>query len=173
MTSAVIRQEHRQQQTLTPRLQQAVRLLQLSSLDFAQEVQQAMGTNPFLEVDEIDNEDAANEDAADRQSSAAAEAPSPVPVDAQIASSADAGADSQQDQPWDSERWSQTSSRHNGSGDSDFDLADITPADVSLREHLRSQLYLLPSSDRDRAVMNTIVEAIDDDGYLRVDLQEV
>ncbi len=47
-----IRHEQRQHQTLTPRLQQAVRLLQLSSLDFAQEVSQAMGNNPFLEMDE-------------------------------------------------------------------------------------------------------------------------
>src|SRR5947199_3740523 len=46
------RTEHRQHQTLTPRLQHAVRLLQLSSLDFAQEVQEAMGRNPFLEVED-------------------------------------------------------------------------------------------------------------------------
>src|SRR5205085_9138429 len=46
------RTEHRQHQTLTPRLQHAVRLLQLSSLDFAQEVQDALGKNPFLEADE-------------------------------------------------------------------------------------------------------------------------
>ena len=52
MNAPVIRNEQRQHQTLTPRLQQAVRLLQLSSLDFAQEVNQAMGNNPFLEADE-------------------------------------------------------------------------------------------------------------------------
>src|SRR5438094_10018295 len=52
MNSPVIRLEHRQHQALTPRLQHAVRLLQLSSLDFAQEVQAALGKNPFLEVDE-------------------------------------------------------------------------------------------------------------------------
>ena len=52
MNAPVIRHEQRQHQTLTPRLQQAVRLLQLSSLDFAQEVNQAMGNNPFLELDE-------------------------------------------------------------------------------------------------------------------------
>ncbi|MDQ3189949.1 MAG: RNA polymerase sigma-54 factor, partial [Pseudomonadota bacterium] len=48
MSAPVIRHEQRQHQTLTPRLQQAVRLLQLSSLDFALEVNQAMGSNPFL-----------------------------------------------------------------------------------------------------------------------------
>jgi len=50
------RVEHRQHQTLTPRLQHAVRLLQLSSLDFAQEVLDAMGKNPFLELDESASE---------------------------------------------------------------------------------------------------------------------
>ncbi len=49
--SNALRVEQRQHQTLTPRLQQAVRLLQLSSLDFAQEVQQALDSNPFLEED--------------------------------------------------------------------------------------------------------------------------
>ncbi|MGZ8156995.1 MAG: RNA polymerase factor sigma-54, partial [Burkholderiales bacterium] len=56
MNAPVIRHEQRQQQTLTPRLQQAVRLLQLSSLDFAQEVQQAIGHNPFLEPDESEQD---------------------------------------------------------------------------------------------------------------------
>ena len=51
MPQQTLRIEHRQHQTLTPRLQQAVRLLQLSSLDFAQEVQQALDSNPFLEED--------------------------------------------------------------------------------------------------------------------------
>ena len=54
MTAPALRVEHRQHQTLTPRLQQAVRLLQLSSLDFAQEVHAALDKNPFLEVDETD-----------------------------------------------------------------------------------------------------------------------
>src|SRR5512144_1337735 len=59
MNAPVIRHEQRQQQTLTPRLQQAVRLLQLSSLDFAQEVQQAIGNNPFLEPDESEQDSSA------------------------------------------------------------------------------------------------------------------
>ncbi len=47
-----MRTAQRQQHTVTPRLQHAVRLLQLSSLDFAQEVHDAMGRNPFLELEE-------------------------------------------------------------------------------------------------------------------------
>ena len=53
MPTPVLRQEHRQHQALTPRLQQAVRLLQLSSLDFAQEVRDALDKNPFLEGEDV------------------------------------------------------------------------------------------------------------------------
>ena len=52
MSFPTLQTRQRQQHTVTPRLQHAVRLLQLSSLDFAQEVQQAMGRNPFLEVED-------------------------------------------------------------------------------------------------------------------------
>ena len=55
MGSMQLHSEQRQQGTLSPKLQHAVRLLQLSSLDFAQTVQQALGRNPFLE--EIDSDD--------------------------------------------------------------------------------------------------------------------
>src|ERR1700755_3499908 len=52
------RAEQRQQQTLSPRLQHAVRLLQLSSLEFAQQVHDALGKNPFLEEDAEADENA-------------------------------------------------------------------------------------------------------------------
>ena len=55
MGSMQLHSEQRQQGALSPKLQHAVRLLQLSSLDFAQTVQQALGRNPFLE--EIDSDD--------------------------------------------------------------------------------------------------------------------
>ena len=58
MTFQTLRTSQRQQHTVTPRLQHAVRLLQLSSLDFAQEVHDAMGRNPFLEVEETAHETA-------------------------------------------------------------------------------------------------------------------
>src|SRR5262249_44259515 len=59
MGSMDFRTEQRQQQTLSPRLQHAVRLLQLSSLEFAQQVHDALGKNPFLEEDTDAEEGAA------------------------------------------------------------------------------------------------------------------
>jgi RNA polymerase sigma-54 factor len=166
MNAPVIRHEQRQHQTLTPRLQQAVRLLQLSSLDFAQEVNQAMGNNPFLEPDE----------AAEAESTGAplngteatpAEAP-PAPAIAETTPEAPS------DQAWEGEGWSQygTARRSNGT-DQDFDFSDITPADQSLRDHLLAQSKWLASSARDRTLMATIIDGLDDDGFLRMELQEL
>ncbi len=100
MNAPVIRHEQRQHQTLTPRLQQAVRLLQLSSLDFAQEVNQAMGNNPFLEVDEV-----ADAESAVTPSSGTDTAP--VAEVSPATNSTEATAGTQAEQTWDGEGWSQ------------------------------------------------------------------
>ena len=167
MNAPAIRHEQRQQQTLTPRLQQAVRLLQLSSLDFAQEVQQAIGNNPFLEPDEVEPDSTAAQTPT-VTSEAAAEAPLTGTV-TEIAA-----AEPPVENSWEGEGWSQYgNSRRNNGSDHDFDMGDITAADESLRDHLRSQLQLLSCSTRDRVLMTTVVEALDDDGYLRMDLEEL
>ena len=159
MNAPVIRHEQRQQQTLTPRLQQAVRLLQLSSLDFAQEVQQAIGNNPFLEPDESEQDSSgASTPASQATADAAAEAPLTGTV------TEVAAVEPPPDNSWEGEGWSQYgNARKNNGSDHDFDMGDITAADESLRDHLRSQLQLLTSSPRDRVLMMTIVEALDDD----------
>lgn len=166
MNAPVIRHEQRQHQTLTPRLQQAVRLLQLSSLDFAQEVNQAMGNNPFLEPDEVEPEaPAASEGNVD--SPAVDEAPAASDVAATTAETPAEAA-------WEGDSWSQygTPPRNNG-GDGDFDFSDITPANLSLRDHLLAQSKWLATSPRDRALMATIIDGLDDDGLLRVELEEL
>jgi RNA polymerase sigma-54 factor len=162
MNAPVIQHEQRQQQTLTPRLQQAVRLLQLSSLDFAQEMQQAMSSNPFLEPEEPEADDAPatpeTASADDEHSGFQVETDSHRPSE----------------QPWEGEGWSaHGGTRRNGEADPDFELSEITAAVETLRGHLHSQLQLLATSPRDRLLMTTIVEAIDDDGYLRIGLDEL
>jgi RNA polymerase sigma-54 factor len=164
MNAPVIRLEHRQHQTLTPRLQQAVRLLQLSSLDFAQEVQQAVGNNPFLEEDPESH--AAPVAAAEN---APADTPPTwaevTPVTAPAA-----------DMPWDRESWGSPGSGgsgRGGSGDGELDLVEMVAADVSLRQTLHSQINVMPLSPRDRQLAGTIIEALDDDGYLRLGLDEL
>jgi len=150
MTAPALRVEHRQHQTLTPRLQQAVRLLQLSSLDFAQEVHAALDKNPFLEVDETD---------------------APVVPDLAAAPAAEAAAD----EPPPNDGWSAMSpgDRRAGGAGGDVTALDFVAADVGLREHLHGQVHVLPLPPRDLLLAATVIESLDDDGYLRTPLAEL
>ena len=167
MNAPVLRHEQRQHQTLTPRLQQAVRLLQLSSLDFAQEVNQAMGNNPFLELDEASEAESAVTPADGAEPTPLGEAPL-TPVTTEMAGEAPA------EQGWEGEGWSQYgATRRNNGSDNDFEVSDIAPADLSLRDHLLAQSKWLASSARDRTLMATIIDGLDDDGFLRMELAEL
>ena len=176
MNAPVIRHEQRQTQTLTPRLQQAVRLLQLSSLEFAQEVQQAIGSNPFLDADEVES---------DAAPGSANSSPEPQPLDGNGVASVDGVATPEQvvqleaaEAPWEGEAWSQFNrgERHanprlfNGL---DADVGELTPDHPTLRDNLRRQVGVKPLSTRDAAIVGAIIESLDEDGYLRIDLQEI
>ena len=76
--SVTLALQMRQHLALTPRLQQSLRLLQLSSLEFQQELRQALDSNPFLEDGQGDDETVAEADAPEHDAAEAA-APEPVP----------------------------------------------------------------------------------------------
>ena len=162
MNFPALRTTQKQQHTVTPRLQHAVRLLQLSSLDFAQEVHDAMGRNPFLEV-----EDAGHDEAP------AAAAGDGVAVDLKTAD-ADGLLAPVGDSPYERDSWQQSSSSVRTQGaESDLSALDLIAADVGLRQHLHTQINVLPLDARDHALACAIVESLDDDGYLRTSLEEI
>jgi RNA polymerase sigma-54 factor len=165
MNAPTLRLEHRQHQTLTPRLQQAVRLLQLSSLDFAQEVQQALDTNPFLEEE--------TETPAAVQAAEAAADPITAPWDSAPEIINDTV--SATEQIWERDSWTSTpgSGSGRGHGDGEMDVVDMMAADVSLRQHLHGQVNVTPLSQRDRMLAAVIIECLDDDGYLRISMDEI
>ncbi len=154
MNFPALRTTQRQQHTVTPRLQHAVRLLQLSSLDFAQEVHDAMGRNPFLEADET--------------------MPEATQADAGVDAQARASEASIADSPYERDSWQQSSTSIRSRGaESDVSALDLIAADVGLRPFLRTQINVLPLSQRDHALACAIVESLDDDGYLRTPLDEL
>ncbi|MEO7338558.1 MAG: RNA polymerase factor sigma-54 [Caldimonas sp.] len=164
MTSASLQTGQRQQHTVTPRLQHAVRLLQLSSLDFAQEVHDAMGKNPFLEVEDGPTDPAQSLDG----QAIAAEMP------AAASEASDASDANENDASYERDSWQQASmNSRNNNGESDIAALDLVAAEIGLRPHLRSQLNVLPLSRRDHALACAVVESLDDDGYLRSDLDEL
>lgn len=146
--------------TLTPQLQQAIRLLQLSTLDLNAEIDQALQDNPLLERDE--------------PGQSTFTPPAELPVTPQAAA-ADEPAEVQP-QNDDDEGWGAGLSASNSPRDpNDDDTGRDETQDVgtNLREHLHTQLMMTQMPDRERALAAFIIEALDDDGYLTQSLEEI
>ena len=151
---------------LTPQLQQSIRLLQLSTLELEQELEKYLQENPLLEREE-------EEYAAPPAPASAAEttehAESAEKSEAEPETPAPSSAD---DDSWLGEESSYASS--SGSfDDDDNDYHDVQAATTSLREHLSWQLGLMSIPERDRTLVQCLIGALDDDGYLTMSLEEL
>jgi len=148
---------------LTPRLQQSVRLLQMSSMEFSQEIRDALTSNPFLEEDQGESEDGASS-MAPRETEEMASA-DPVPDNGE----ADDGVPVSIEHQLPMERKS-TQTRDD---DPDGDWTSWTEAATTLREHLKTQLLIAQLDARTRAIAHVVIDALEDDGYLRQELGEL
>ena len=158
-----------QQLTLTPQLQQSIRLLQLSTLELNQELETLLQDNPLLERVDPGTEEADSDPYFDSESARQPEAPVEAPVTAPEpeASTPPEGTD-QTDSLWD-----ETPSAYNQSDDDEQDGPQGAAYTETLREHLQWQLNLLPLSDRDKTMTMLLIDALDDFGYLQQDLAEL
>ncbi len=173
MPSMELRTEHRQTQALSPRLQHAVRLLQMSSLDFAAVVRDALGKNPFLESEDGDGDgddaDAVTA-AGEGDGDAGDDAIDLTPVD--TATRADSYA--ADDESFDRELWhSDGGSGVRRADDGEMSALDMMAVETSLADHLHGQLNVMSLPPRDLALARAVVESLDDDGYLRTPLDEL
>jgi RNA polymerase sigma-54 factor len=171
---------------LTPQLQQSIRLLQLSTLELSQEVEQMLDDNPFLELtqDEAPREEfgLAQADApppqdereaefaeyaptaADDARTAAAE-PETVAVDAEAPNWEGDG--STEVVPDDGEWGGDAVARKNNlGGDEDVDATELARAQESLQSHLHRQALGLRLSEEDSCALRFLIESLNDDGYL-------
>ena len=180
---------------LTPQLQQSIRLLQLSTLELSQEVEQMLDENPFLEV---------NEDAAPREEFGLEQPDAPVSQDVQefeaasdfIAASAheitapasndtqktpekatDDSTEPKLEESWegdgtvesgpdDGEWGNDAAPRKNNIDSSDAEASDLAGEHETLQAHLHRQSLSLRLSDIDRAALHFLIESLNDDGYL-------
>lgn len=157
---------------MTPQLQQAIKLLQLSTLDLQQEIQEALDANPLLEVDEGSDNDTiekSNLDADnDVQASASSESldtnealeknelPDELPIDS----------------TWD-EYYSAGSAPAPGPASNDDEQIFQGETTDNIQDHLLWQMRLTPFSDVDRAIAIAIIDSIDESGYLTVSLDDI
>jgi len=149
-----------QQLVMTPQLRQAIRLLQMSSTELELELAGAVESNPLLEwADEA----APGEPGPD---------PGSEPGDASAAADAgDGHADAGMDWPGEGEQWS--GGQGGSFDDDDSDARDRVAGADTLADHLLWQLHLSHLSARDRAIGVALVDALDEDGYLREPLLSI
>jgi len=157
-----------QQLTLTPQLQQSIRLLQLSTLELSQEISQMLQDNPLLE--RLDGEDRF-----DGGSSEMSGAPS---GEASGEGSADAAPEPRQerDEIYEEMAWGDravASSSGNNDDDEEHGFQQADTSQTGLHQHLADQLSLTPLSPRDRELISLLIEALDEDGYLTATLEEL
>jgi RNA polymerase sigma-54 factor len=154
---------------LTPQLQQSIRLLQLSTIELNQEIEQALVENPLLEREDdplatsmrIASDGAIVSNGTSSASTASEEG------DSNASESSDeggSGEDSLTD--WGAGTRAERDDEEPGA----LSWASSAP---SLREHLRGQLHVTGATRRDRALVEMLIEGLDDSGYLSASLEEL
>ena len=169
---------------LTPQLQQSIRLLQLSTLELHQEVEQMLEANPFLETEEeampafeqsLERPSASTTASTERdEAETSSEAGEPAAVDA-----VENGATEREDWENGTERddfdgiREQPSNSGSAPADDDFDPQERNTSSQSLADHLRAQLAGMRLSPEDHAALQVLIESLDDDGYLADSLEDI
>ena len=162
--------------TMTPQLQQAIRLLQLSSMELQIEIQEALESNMMLETAEEASAENSEVEKLDENS------PEESDLDTTQEMSTSAELENIPDELAVDSVWEDT--YESGVNESSISTPQIYEGSQfsyenqnshieTLGEHLLWQLNLTPISDTDRAIATTIIDALDDDGYLSSDLADI
>ncbi len=156
-----------QQLTMTPQLQQAIRLLQLSSLELKAEIQEAFESNPMLETD---NEHEGEESQIIEKSNT-----EEVAIESQELNTSDT---LPEELPVDSQWEDVYEPSYVPSGQANEDYSDYLENQSngdndSLQQHLIWQIELSALSDQDRLIANSLIDALDDSGYLQEPIESI
>jgi len=146
-----------QKLAMTPQLQQAIRLLQLSSIELETEIRQALDSNVMLETEE---EGRQNE-------SEGEEKPSGPDTDPNVR---ETPVETRHEEP----DYFYSSGTGGGWQDEiDEDRRAENAEGTSLHDHLLWQLDMAPFSDSDRAIAEAVIDGIDGEGYLRESMEDL
>lgn len=186
--------------TMTPQLQQAIRLLQLSTMELQTEVQQAVESNPMLEMGEDGHDSSAASDDnwqngenksekanetqqsnADESFTSAAETPAERSQDNTESAAADDSNSSLNEIPdelpvdssWDDVYDGGYTSLAGGAGTEQKSFDYQSGDEKTLRDHLIWQMELTPFSEGDLRIAEAIIDSIDEDGYLTTSLEDL
>ncbi len=165
-----------QQLTMTPQLQQAIRLLQLSTLDLKQEIQDALDSNIMLETDDENSSHEAasdsNQESFDNKSETTNDSNNETEINAE---SSDMPEDLPVDSSWDDVFDAPPSiSTPQSSGNSEsIDFLAQQSHSETLQDYLTWQMNMSVFSDTDLLIANSIIDGINEDGYLTTPLDDI
>jgi len=170
--------------TMTPQLQQAIRLLQLSTLELQTEIQEVLESNPMLEVDEegsssdpLENTSQSSEDKHNGKEAEGSELQTDSSAqDMDLNNSQDMPDELPVDSQWDDIYEPSMPASTASSGDDDKArefLENQSSTDDALIDHLMDQLLVTNMSDVDRTIALAIIDGIDDDGYLKESVADI
>lgn len=161
--------------TLTPQLQQSIRLLQLSTLELQAELQQALSDNPMLEL--------ADDDPSDTDSTEKSNEDYETRSEERIKESSQSNSDSSEDNAVQrdsidsiGENWEGDWRDNSGTmpdGDEEKPGLQLAAPESTLQQHLIEQLNLTKASERDRNLVLWLIDYVSDDGYLTVELEDL
>lgn len=174
-----------QQLTITPQLQQAIRLLQMSTMDLQEEIQEALESNPMLERQD-DNNDSSTESV--ELNEQAEFEPASQASTSQNQNNEDSGSQPESssesdwtdsipeelsiDTSWE-DVYQSSASNLPANPDEDWDFTATTASATSLHDHLLWQLNLAKLDAKQEYIAHTLIDAINDDGYLQESLSEI
>jgi RNA polymerase sigma-54 factor len=158
--------------TLTPQLQQSIRLLQLSTLELNQELEHMLQENPLLELAEAGGEETGGPVNEGERPGAEVEAPreetrEETSTENEYATAAEDFSDTN----WGDEGPGQAG--NSGDGDDTQDYPQQAAETATLRQHLLWQLSLTQMEERDKRIVSLLIDALNEDGYLTQDLDEL
>jgi len=170
--------------SMTPQLQQAIRLLQLSSIELQEEIQQALEENPLLQLaedahsasEEANNDYSPNADSSteSRDSSAENDLNEFGDSDPNTNLDSDIPEDMNLDAAWDDVYDTSTgSSNHDSDGDNQSFLENQSGSSEDLQEHLMWQINMSQLSEIDKRIAITIVQSLDEAGYLCESVEDI
>ena len=146
--------------TMTPQLQQAIRLLQLSTLELQTEVQQAVESNLMLEEATEEEHPGGGNGEADTKNTETDVQPVDIPEQLPV------------DSAWE-DIYDAAPSFGSAPDDTGPEIESQRTSGESLKDHLYWQLGLSSLSDTDKVIAASLIDAIDDDGYLRATLEDI
>lgn len=158
---------------MTPQLQQAIRLLQLSSLELEAEIQEALDSNPLLETDEEyeRSSESSSEDSSVVESASEGESEKAPAEDVELQNSDSMPDELPLDSGWD-DVFEAPAGPMLGGSDEEREFEHGGPSQ-SLREYLAWQVDMSILSPRDREIADAIIDSVDDEGYLTATLDEI